>query len=679
MGTVRDQTGPLPTLHDLESAGVLPGAHRWHPLGIAAGTVCGVLVALLLPRHRVPLLVVVGVSAAGLILLARPRFRRVWDASAAVLGVVAIAAAAWFSGGAASPLRHLLIIPIVYVAGIHGWTHIAGVATLVVAARALLLAGEEAGPAAIAEIVVEVMVALLIAAAAYALRASLGRASRELARTDELHQVLVGSHANAVYVLDSGTAEVLEVNQTAEEMTGYRAEDLVGRSSLRFVPPDLHAEARRRFALTANGSPQTFESAFLRADGSRMPVLVTTVRIRLPQGRTAIHGIASDLTPTLRERRAREASERRFQRLAETTNDGIYVVRSEDGEREFLYVNPAMTELTGVPAEEFYRDAAVAHRYVSAEQAERVLQENPRGAPYAAPVLLRWAHPDGDRWLEFHEVPYEDETGEVVGVQGIVHDVTHLVRQQEESAAALEREQAAVEHLRRVDEMKNAFLQSVSHELRTPLTSVVGLADTVVTHLGALSEDKIRLLLTRTVVNARKLERLLSDLLDVDRMARGVLVPSLVEVDLAEVAARVLEESEELAAGVIADLQPTTVVADAPKVERIVENLLHNAVRHTPPGTPVWLRVSGTDGGAEIVVEDAGAGIEPGIAANLFEPFTQGEESARAAKPGTGIGLSLVARFTELHGGTVTVRERPGGGASFRVWLPSVAEPGLPN
>ncbi|MBW3618731.1 MAG: PAS domain S-box protein [Actinobacteria bacterium] len=669
MGTTRRGTGPLPSLLDLEDTGMVAGTSRWTTVTIAIGAVSGILVALFLPGRPIPLLAVVLLGTGILAILSRPRFRQLWDASAAPVTVAAITAAAWFSGGSSSPLRHLLIIPIVYVAGVHGWPHIAGLTLVVLGARLVLLAGEPITAGEVAGIVMQLVVALVIATAAYALRASLGRASRELARTDEMHKVLVQSHANAVYIIGTD-GHLLEVNEAAEELTGYPAEELIDRPSLRFVPPELHDEARRYFELAAGGAPQTFEAAILRADGTRVPVLATNVRITLADGRTAIHGIASDLTPALRERRAREASERRFERLAETTQDGLYVVRTDGDAREFLYVNPAMTDLTGVSAEEFYRDPQVGHRYVSADQAARVLRDNPRGEPYAEPVLLRWSHPDGDRWLEFREVPYENDTGEVVGVQGIVHDVTHLVRQQEASEAALAREQAAVEHLRRVDEMKNAFLQSVSHELRTPLTSVVGLADTVVTHFDSLPDEQVRLLLSRTVANARKLERLLSDLLDVDRMARGVLVPSLAEVDLAEVAARVLDESEELGAEVVVDLQPTRVVADAPKVERILENLLHNAVRHTPEGTTVWLRVAPEGGGAEIVVEDDGAGIEPGVAEMLFEPFTQGQDSARAPNPGTGIGLTLVARFTELHGGTVTAEDRPEGGARFRVWLP---------
>jgi PAS domain S-box-containing protein len=673
----RPRATPPPSLDELEGAGVVHGARWWHRATIVGGAACGVLAAFLLPGDPVALLTVVAIATVGLLVLAEPRFERAWATRAGALSVVAIAAAAWFSGGAASPLRHLLLLPVLYVAVARSRLQIVLVYALVAAVRlGLVLPGVTTEEAV--ELAVELVVAGLMAAAAYALRVSLGQASDRLRRTDELHRALVESHTSAIHVLDL-EGRLLEINRRSEELSGYRSEDLVGRSSVDFIAPEQRERTARHFQLAAAGTSQTYETEVLRVDGARMPVIVTNVRIPLGPDRAAVLGIATDLTETLRERLARETMERRFERLAETMKDGIYVVRHDGDERQFVYVNPAMTELTGVPADEWYRDPSVGRRHVSPEHAERVLAENPPGQPYERPVLLRWSHPEGDRWLDFREVPWEDDTGEVVGVQGIVHDVTEVVRQQEAADAALEREQAAVEHLREVDAMKNAFLQSVSHELRTPLTTVVGLAATVEKHLEVLPPERIRQLLSRTVANAHKLERLLSDLLDVDRLSRGVLTPTLAEVDLVEVAARVLDESEELGGRVVADLQPTVVRADAPKVERIVENLLHNAVRHTPDDTPVWLRVAPTrrdhrDGG-EIVVEDAGGGIDEELAGVLFEPFVQGTASARSPKPGTGIGLSLVARFTELHGGDVTVGERPGGGARFRVWLPADGRP----
>jgi signal transduction histidine kinase len=117
---------------------------------------------------------------------------------------------------------------------------------------------------------------------------------------------------------------------------------------------------------------------------------------------------------------------------------------------------------------------------------------------------------------------------------------------------------------------------------------------------------------------------------------------------------------------------------DGPKVERIVENLLVNAARHTPPDCGIWVKVSAADGGVLIVVEDQGAGVPEELRETIFEPFRQGPD-APAHSPGVGIGLSLVARFAQLHGGRAWVEDRPGGGASFKVFLPDHLSTGAPT
>jgi signal transduction histidine kinase len=123
--------------------------------------------------------------------------------------------------------------------------------------------------------------------------------------------------------------------------------------------------------------------------------------------------------------------------------------------------------------------------------------------------------------------------------------------------------------------------------------------------------------------------------------------------------------------------EPVTVSVDPAKVERIIENLLANAARHTPPETPVWVRVERAEGGDGVLlaVEDAGAGIPEEQRDSVFEPFRQGPD-APAYAPGVGIGLTLVSRFAELHGGTAWVEERPGGGSSFRVLIPDASREG---
>jgi signal transduction histidine kinase len=122
------------------------------------------------------------------------------------------------------------------------------------------------------------------------------------------------------------------------------------------------------------------------------------------------------------------------------------------------------------------------------------------------------------------------------------------------------------------------------------------------------------------------------------------------------------------------DAGPVLALVEAPKIERVVENLVANAVKHTPAGVRVWVRL--TDLGDEVLieVEDDGPGVPMPLRSEIFQAFRQGE-GQDVASPGTGIGLALVAGFTRLHGGRVEVTDRPGGGASFRVFLPKGGAP----
>lgn len=255
-----------------------------------------------------------------------------------------------------------------------------------------------------------------------------------------------------------------------------------------------------------------------------------------------------------------------------------------------------------------------------------------------------------------------------IGVEAIVALVAGYMAKKYTEAYLQER--ALVERLEAVDEMKNAFLQAVSHELRTPLTSILGTALMLEQEDLNVTAEDARDLVARMARNARRLNRLLGDLLDVDRLARGVVGPQLQPTDVGELVRRVAMD-QDLVGGSSINVQvhPVVVPVDPPKVERIVENLIANALKHTPAGTPIWVTASREDGGAVITVEDAGSGVPEELRTDIFKPFRQGP-GVPAHAPGIGVGLALVARFAELHGGRAWLEDREGGGAIFKVFLP---------
>jgi signal transduction histidine kinase len=227
-------------------------------------------------------------------------------------------------------------------------------------------------------------------------------------------------------------------------------------------------------------------------------------------------------------------------------------------------------------------------------------------------------------------------------------------------AAALEHERVAAEHLRAVDEMKTIFLQAVSHDLRTPLTTILGIALTLERGGAAgLPADEVTDLLHRLSTNARKLDGLLGDLLDLDQLAHDTLTPRRQVIDLGVLARRVVEDAGVNDKHAVAVDAPTVQIAvDAPKVERIMENLVVNAAKHTAAGTTIWVRVQSQRDGVLLLVEDEGPGVPAQLRERIFQLFHQGRNVADHA-PGSGIGLALVAQFASLHGGRAWVQDRP--------------------
>jgi signal transduction histidine kinase len=138
---------------------------------------------------------------------------------------------------------------------------------------------------------------------------------------------------------------------------------------------------------------------------------------------------------------------------------------------------------------------------------------------------------------------------------------------------------------------------------------------------------------------------------------------------VADVVARILSEPASEGRSIHVDASSADAEVDPPKVERIVANLLANAVKYTPAGTPIDVRVEPLDGNVRIAVDDRGSGVEADKRESIFELFDRGDADPRVG--GTGIGLALVARFSELHGGRAWVEPNPEGGSSFRVLLPA--------
>jgi PAS domain S-box-containing protein len=388
-----------------------------------------------------------------------------------------------------------------------------------------------------------------------------------------------------------------------------------------------------------------------------------------------LNGVMVDINEHRRTERQLRETENKYRTLVEGLPAVVYIAEfGEDG--AWSYISPQIESVLGFSADEWMSGARLWR--------DRILPEDRQIALDAEQQLLA-----GDRhmqceyriagrderviWIREEAEPLMNDVGSPVYMQGVMYDITEQKQAEARLVTALEREKEASSRLRALHEMQNSFLQAVSHDLRTPLTTILGGALILARDEGAIPPAEAKELLGRMAANAQKLHRLLTNLLDLDRMSRGIVEPNRDMVDLTRLVAGVLNEIEaENHPITITTTAPVFADVDAAHCERIVENLVTNAVRYTPSGTPIWISVVDVGDGALLTVEDAGPGVPEELREAIFEPFRQGGETIKHS-PGVGVGLSLVARFAELHRGRVWVEERSGGGASFKVHLPHFA------
>jgi PAS domain S-box-containing protein len=276
-------------------------------------------------------------------------------------------------------------------------------------------------------------------------------------------------------------------------------------------------------------------------------------------------------------------------------------------------------------------------------------------------AVVARAYDDGRAFAIDHRVVWDD------GTIRWLHGRGRVVRGDDGTTVRMVGTAQDVTERRRLDELRDTILSTVSHELRTPLTAILGFALTLQERGPGLPARTYARVVDHLVEQATRLEHLLVDLLDLDRLRHGVYVPSFRETDVAELVARTAERYAEEGHEVEIHTRPAMAEIDSPKVERIVENLLANSVKHTPPGTEIVVSVAEQDGGVEVTVADRGPGVRREDREAVFDVFGRGSATE---VPGTGIGLSLVSQFAALHGGRAWVEDNPGGGAAFRVWLP---------
>jgi signal transduction histidine kinase len=237
---------------------------------------------------------------------------------------------------------------------------------------------------------------------------------------------------------------------------------------------------------------------------------------------------------------------------------------------------------------------------------------------------------------------------------------------------AYEAEHATVEELRRLSALRADFVSLVSHELRSPMAAVIGSARTLQERWRELSPEQRESFLALIEHETKRLNELVSDVLDTSRIEAGSFTYSFADVDLGEL----VQESAAAAESGQDEVRITSKVhrplplvrGDRERLRQVLTNLLDNAVKYSPSGGEVEVDALAENGRINVEVRDRGPGVAPEHHAFIFEKF--GRVSGEQAKPGTGLGLFIARSIAEAHGGSLVVHSRPGNGAIFTLALP---------
>lgn len=295
------------------------------------------------------------------------------------------------------------------------------------------------------------------------------------------------------------------------------------------------------------------------------------------------------------------------------------------------------------------------------------------GQPLVGKVELETYSHRPDAWVSTTKMALRDDAGQIIGTFGISRDVTAQVRAEQ---ALLEQARQLSLHndrLRELDGMKDEFIGLVSHELRTPLTSIIGyvrlLRDK---RTSGVDADQYAEVIQR---NAQRLLRLVEDLLFLSQAHSGTMHVELRSADLAEIAEAAVEEMRPEAerkhiALVFSPAGAPRLPADATRIAQLLGNLISNAVKFTPDGGKVEVRVGARKDKAVLEVADTGVGIPAADRDRIFDRFFRSATATQQMVPGTGLGLTIAQNIVAAHHGAITVESDEGRGSTFRISLP---------
>jgi PAS domain S-box-containing protein len=517
-------------------------------------------------------------------------------------------------------------------------------------------------------------------------------------------QSAIFNSANFSSIATDAKGVIQIFNVGAERMLGYAAADVMNKITPADIsdPQEVIARAKALSAeletpitpgfealvfKASRGIEDIYELTYIRKDGSRFPAVVSVTALRDAQG--AIIGyllIGTDNTARKEAALALRENEERFRTLANNISQLAWMA---DAQGAIFWYNQRWFDYTGTTLEEMsgWGWQKVHHPDHVQGVVDKIKHCFETGEVWEDTFPLRGA--DGHyRWFLSRAVPIRDEHGTVLRWFGTNTDVT----EQKQAEAAIRQLNAEVHQraaeletanaeLAQVAKLKDEFLANMSHELRTPLNAILGLSEALLEQVsGTLTPRQVKSVTTIST-SGQHLLTLINDILDLSKIEAGKLELHLDTVNVQEFCescllfVRTQAMQKHIGVAFEHDGRVAKLSADPKRLKQVLVNLLTNAVKFTPEGGRIGLTVAAPKGEdvARFTVWDTGIGIAPEDQTKLFRAFTQIDSGLTRAQEGTGLGLVLVAKLVELHGGSVAFESEPGKGSRFTVTLPQIA------
>ncbi len=468
-------------------------------------------------------------------------------------------------------------------------------------------------------------------------------------------------------------------NPAAEQLYGYAPAEAIGRSLSLILPADrLFEEEAVLRRVRAGELVRHVETVRRRKDGTDVLVALTVSPVRTPDGEVSgMVWLACDMG-------RRQRADRAAWRLAAIVASSDDAIVSKDLDGIVTSWNRAAERMFGYTAEEMIGQSIrtiVPHDRQTEE--DDVLACVKRGEKVDHFDTVRQRKDGSLVPISLTVSPIVDEQGTVIGASKVARDISERKQAETARARLLELAQentritdALNQEIQEASRLKDEFLATLSHELRTPLNALLGYTRMI--RSGVIAVEGQARAVETIERNAISLSQIVEDILDVSRIISGKIRLNVQPVDLSVVVRSALEammpaaDAKGITLDAALDRCAAQITGDPERLQQVAWNLITNAVKFTPRGGTVQVRIERTDAHIELVVSDTGIGIRPDFLPHVFERFRQADAGGtNRERGGLGLGLNIARQLVELHGGTIEATSAgEGQGTTFRVMLP---------